>query len=438
MAKYTQGSINQHLLVMTASATTGLIVIFLSDLVDIYFLSLLGEIEIIAALGFAGSVIFFTVSLNIGLAIACSALVSRALGSGDMCASREVITYSFVSAMILTMPISFLIFLGLPHLLEFLGASGQALIFATQYLHIINPSTPILALVMSAGGVLRARGDAKEAMWLTVMGGIVNIVLDPIFIFGFGMGVDGAAIATVLSRVAMLAFAIYIIVYRYRLLGAFVMSRYVGQFTAYLRVAIPAVLTNLATPIGVAYVTYTLAQFGDNTVAGNAIVSRLQPVAFAGLFALSAVVGPIAGQNFGANKLRRVRATLHESIRLVFIYCLTISAILWVGESYIVSLFNASNEAEELVSLFCKGISLMFIFNGLTFTTNALFNNLGVAHYATIINVLKVTVGTIPFVYFGIEIGGAKGAYWGLFIGSVVMGIAGWILALRLLKKLNC
>lgn len=416
---------------------TGLMVMFLSDLIDIYFLSLLGEVEIAAAVGFAGSIIFFTVSLNIGLSIACGALVSRALGTGDLCASRESVTYSCVSAMVLTIPLSIAIWFAIPALLSWLGADGQALVFATQYLQIIIPSMPILALVMSAGGVLRARGDAKEAMWLTMIGGIVNVILDPIFIFGLGLGVQGAAIATVLSRVAMLAFAVYVIAYRHRLVGAFVYSRYVRQFSAYLNVAIPAVLTNLSTPIGVAYVTYALAQFGDSAVAGNAIISRIQPVAFAGLFALSAVVGPIAGQNFGANQPSRVRETLNESVRLVFFYCVTISTILWAGQWLIVPLFNASDDANELVYLFCNGISLMFIFNGLSYVTNAMFNNLGVAHYATLMNFLKVTVGTIPFVYFGIEWGGAKGAFIGLFIGSAIIGVVGWLLALRLLNKLE-
>jgi putative MATE family efflux protein len=440
MAKYTQGSITRHLLVMTASAATGLMVMFLSDLVDIYFLSLLGEVEIAAAVGFAGTIMFFTISLNIGLAIACSALASKAIGSGDVCASREAVTYSCISALVVTIPLSVLIWFFIPTLLSLLGADGQALVFATQYLRIIIPSMPVLALVMSAGGVLRARGDAKEAMWLTMIGGVVNVILDPIFIFdfGFGLGVEGAAIATVLSRVAMLVFALYVIVYRYRLLSRFVFTRYSEQFSAYLAVAIPAVLTNLSTPIGIAYITYSLAQFGDSVVAGNAIISRIQPVAFAGLFALSAVVGPIAGQNFGAKQWSRVHTTLYASIRLGFIYCLTVSILLWMSQSFIVPLFNASAEANELVYLFCNGISLMFLFNGLSYTTNALFNNLGVAHYATVMNFLKATVGTIPFVYFGIQWGGAEGAFWGMFVGSAVMGIAGWLLAIRLLKKLNC
>ena len=437
MAKYTQGSIHRHLLVMAGSAMTGLMVMFLSDLIDIYFLSLLGEVEIAAAVGFAGSIIFFTVSLSLGLAIACGALASRAIGSGDRCASRESVTHSCVSAMIITTPFAVVLWWFIPLLLDWLGADGQALIFATQYLQVILPSIPVLALVMSAGGVLRANGNAKEAMWLTMIGGIVNVILDPIFIFGFGLGVQGTAIATVLSRIAMLAFAVYVVGYRYRLVGRLVWHRYMQQFSTYFNVAIPAVLTNLSTPIGVAYLTYALAPLGDSVVAGNAIIHRIQPVAFAGLFALSAVVGPIAGQNFGAKQLPRVHETLRSSMRLVFYYCFIVAFVLWAGQSFIVPLFNASDEANELVYLFCNGISLMFIFNGMSFVTNAMFNNLGVAHYATIMNFLKVTVGTIPFVYFGIEWGGAQGAFVGLFIGSMLIGIAGWLLALRYLSQLE-
>ena len=436
-AKYTQGSISRHLLVMAASATTGLMVMFLSDLVDMYFLSLLGEVEIAAAVGFAASILFFTVSLNIGLSIACSALVSQAIGSGDSCASKEAVTYSWVSAVVLTIPISATIWLFIPELLAMLGAQGQALILSSQYLMIIIPSMPLLALAMSAGGVMRARGDASAAMWLTMIGGIVNVILDPIFIFGLEWGIQGAAVASVLSRLAMVVFGIYMVVYKNRLVGSFVFARYAQQFSNYLKIAGPAVLTNLSTPIGVAYVTYVMAQFGDSAVAGNAIISRIQPVVFAGVFALSGVIGPIAGQNFGAYKIDRVRTTLIDGIRLSILYCLVVAMILWLLKPFLVPLFNASEEANQLVYLFCNGVSLMFIFHGFTFISNALFNNLGLAHYATLMNFLKATVGTIPFVVVGSWLLGAQGALWGLFAGAVVMGVLGLWLALRVVDRLE-
>lgn len=414
---------------------------FLSDLVDMYFLSLLGELEIAAAVGFAGSLLFFTVSLNIGLAIACSALVSLKLGSqssnGQLGSTKATITHCFVSTLVVTIPLTLVLWALVPTLLGFLGASGRAFDLANDYISIIILSMPLLALAMSAGGVMRAQGDAKGAMWLTMIGGIVNALLDPLFIFGFGLEIKGAAIATVFSRVAMVAFAYYILIYRGRWLGRFVLSQYLEQFSSYIKIALPAVLTNLSTPIGIAYVTYVMAQFGDSAVAGNAIISRIQPVAFAGIFALSGIVGPIAGQNFGAKQIDRVYSTLRESIRLLLGYCLIVCLLLWLIRLWLVPLFNASVEANELVYLFCSGVSLMFIFNGLTFITNALFNNLGVAHYATIMNLLKVTVGTIPFVAAGAHIAGPSGVLWGLFIGSTLTGLVGLLVAMRYLKQLD-
>ena len=436
-AKYTEGSIRRHLIVMSGSATAGLMTMFLSDLVDMYFLSLLGEVEIAAAVGYAGSILFFTISLNIGLSIACSALVSRAIGSGNDAESREAVTHSWISGVLLTLPITTLIWWLIPSLLQILGAEDRALKLATDYLSIIVLSMPLLAVAMSASGVMRAQGDAKGAMWLTVIGGLVNVIMDPIFIFGFGLGVQGAAIATVISRVAMLAFGYYVVVHKGKMLGAFSLSRYLACFSDYIKIAVPAVLTNLSTPIGVAYVTYAMAEFGDSAVAGNAIISRIQPVAFAGLFALSGIVGPIAGQNYGAKRVDRVYTTLHESTRLILVYCAVVCFLLWVSQPFLVPLFNASDEANELVYLFCGGLSLMFIFNGLTFSTNALFNNLGVAHIATIMNFLKATVFTIPFVAVGAWLGKAQGALWGLFLGSAASGLLGLWMAVRFLKKLK-
>ena len=155
------------------------------------------------------------------------------------------------------------------------------------------------------------------------------------------------------------------------------------------------------------------------------------------MFALSAAVGPIAGQNFGAKRIDRVYLTLTESVRFVVIYCVVICSLLWLIQPILVPLFNASEEANQLVHLFCSGVSVMFVFNGITFATNALFNNLGAAHYSTILNLLKATVGTIPFVAAGVWWGGAEGALWGLFAGSAVIGLLGLWVALRLIKQLE-
>jgi putative MATE family efflux protein len=435
-ARYTQGSIAKHLIIMTSSTALGLITLFLSELVDIYFLGLIGEAEI-TALGFAGPIIFFSLSLNIGLSIASSALVSIALGSGDTASSRETVTHSLVSAFIISLPIALILWFYLPTLLSLLGASGRALTLANEYTSIVILGMPLLAVAMSMGSIMRAKGDAKNGMLIYIVAGLTNIVLDPILIFGLDLGVTGAALATVISRIVMLAMAYHIIVNRDQLAGAFSLHHYRQQLSSYAKIAFPAILTNLSTPVSIAYVTYSMAQFGDSAVAGTAIINKIQPVAFVGLFALSSVIGPIAGQNFGARKFDRVSKTLLESIRFTLIYCFTVSVILWITQWWFVPLFGGSEEANKLVYLFCSGLSLIFIFNGITFLTNALFNNLGVAHYATIINILKATVGTIPFVIIGANVAGAEGVLWGLLVGSVFIAAIGLILALKLVNKFS-
>jgi putative MATE family efflux protein len=433
-ARYTQGSIAKHLIIMTSSTALGLLTIFLSELVDIYFLGLIGEAEI-TALGFAGPIIFFSLSLNIGLSIACSALVSIALGSGNSASSRETVTHSLVFAFVISLPLALILWFYLPTLLSLMGARGQALELANAYTSIVIIGMPLLAVAMSMGSIMRAKGDAKNSMLIYIVAGLSNIVLDPILIFGLGLGVTGAALATLLSRIIMLAMAYHIIVNRDQLLGAFNLHHYRQELSSYAKVAFPAILTNLSTPLSMAYVTYAMAQFGDSAVAGVAIINKIQPVAFVGLFALSSVIGPIAGQNYGAKKFDRVSETLFESIRFTLIYCMLVSAILWLSQWWFVPLFGGSAAANELVYLFCSGLSLIFIFNGITFITNALFNNLGVAYYATIINILKATLGTVPFVIIGANIAGAEGVLWGLLAGSVFIAAIGLVLALKLVNQ---
>ncbi len=436
-AKFTQGSIFKHVCVMTLTSTVGLLSLFMVDLVDLYWLSLLGEVELAAAIGYAGSILFFTLSLCIGLSIGCGALVSHSVGGGDSARTRQLIAHIFVLITLITLPLACVVVLALAPLLDALGASGRAHDLAVAYLQIILPSLPIMGLVMACSGVMRALGQAKEAMYLTMLGGLVNAVLDPIFIFGCGWGIEGAAIATVIARLAMLAYGLYRIGHAYQLLAMPHWLGFVADVKHYAQTALPAVLTNLATPIGVAYITACMAQFGDSAVAGNAIISKLQPLMFAGLFALSGAIGPIAGQNLGAKQYDRIMLTLRDSLTFIVVYCVIACALLALLTEFIVLAFNAEGDAALLIRVFCYGLSVAALFNGMTFATNALFNNLRVATWATAFNFAKATVFTMPFVSLGAHWGGPVGIYWGLLLGSAIVGIAGVGVAYWKIKHLK-
>lgn len=434
-AKFTEGSIDKHVSAMTFASMAGLMSLFLVDLVDMYWLSLLGEIAIAAAIGYAGSVLFFTLSLCIGLSIGCSAMVSHAVGAGDKAHTAKLVGNVFTIIVVITVPISIGVVFFLTPILKSLGASGDALVLAQSYLKIILPSLFLLAIAMATSGVIRALGFAKMAMYVTLLGGMVNAVLDPIFIFTFGWGIEGAALATFASRIAMVALGLYLVARKYELLSAPDLHRIKEDVTHYCQTAIPAVLTNLSSPIGLAFVTASMAQFGDSAVAGHAIISKIQPLAFAGLFALSGSIGPIAGQNLGAKKYDRIMQTLSASVRFILIYCVVVCGLLALLTNLFISLFHASGDAALLIRWFCYGLSIMFVFNGITFATNALFNNLHVASWATVLNFLKATVFTMPFVYLGALWFGVIGVYGGLFLGAAIVALLGLFVAYKKIRS---
>jgi putative MATE family efflux protein len=436
-ARYLEGSVWRHIVRMTLSGGLGLLALFAVDLIDLFFISLIGEQELAAAVGFAGSLMFFTQSLSIGLSIAVGATVSKAFGSEDMNKAAELVTSGLMIVFLSSVVITLIVWIFRATFLSWLGADGETLAFAVNYLGIILPAFPFLAVGMSAGGVMRAQGDASGALWLTLSGAIVNAILDPILIFGLGLGLPGAAIASVFSRLTMFAFGIYKVGVEYKLIqkpNIAIIKREMPELTG---IAIPSVLTNLATPIGIAFVTASMAQFGDAAVAGNAIISRLQMVAFVGLYALSSVVGPIAGQNWGAQKFGRVNSVLTDSMKFVVVYCIVVCAGLAALTDVILYVFQASPESAELIRWFNYGLSLMFVFNGMTFVTNALFNNLGAPKISTVFNVSKATVFTIPFVWVGAQLGGAPGILVGQALGAVIVALAGWYWCRKLIGTLG-
>ncbi len=189
--KFTSGSTMRHTLVMTGSASVGLVAVFLVDFADLYFLSLLGEVEVAAAIGYAAAVVFFTIAIGIALGISATALVSPALGAGKQARARRravnALMFAGVVACLLTLAMWFTI----PQSLRLLGAQDRAFDLADAYLRIVIASTPLLLMAMTSAALLRSVGDARRAMYVTLSGAIVNAALDPLLIFGFGWGRGG-------------------------------------------------------------------------------------------------------------------------------------------------------------------------------------------------------------------------------------------------------
>jgi putative MATE family efflux protein len=434
--KFVTGSILRHILVLTGTGAAGLMAIFLGDLANILFLSWAGDDVVIAAVGYASSILFLTISIGIGLSIAATSLVSPALGAGRRMRARRLSLNAHVLTFVAASLLSLVIWLLIPQFLELLGATGRAYELATVYLLILVPALPPLAVAMTSASVLRSAGDARRAMNVTLIGAPVNTLLDAILILGLGLGIQGAAIASALARLVMMAIGLYGVVWVHDLWGRLRVRTVLADAPAHIAVAVPAVLTNIATPVANAYVTRAMAPFGDTAVAGWAIVGRVIPVAFGAIFALSATVGPIIGQNYGAGAFDRVRAALTQSLLVTAAFTGIAWAILAVLAWPIVGAFDATGETADLIVFFCRVLPPTFVFLGALFVANAAFNTLGRPHYSTALNWGRATLGTVPLVQAGAVLAGATGVLAGSVLGGVIFGILAVWLAYRWIDQL--
>lgn len=433
-APFVTGSTMRHVVVMTLTGAVGLMALFLVDLIDLFFLSMLKQTAVTAAIGYAGTVVFVNLSVAIGTGIAAAALVARNLGAGDIGRAREYATSALLFSLIISGLITLAIAAGSGGLLSLLGAKGEARRLAQLFIWTMTPGYILVGGALCCSFILRGLGDARRAMYITLSTAIVTAIADPVFIFGFGLGIQGAAIATVLGYLVSFAIGLHGVARVHGFINPLRLGGLKRDFPALWAIAYPAILTQIATPFANAYMTHEISAFGDEAVAGFAIVGRLIPVAYGVIFALAGSVGPVIGQNYGARKHDRVRQTLTDGLIFSAIYTLGASLLLLLFRHEIAEGFNASGRSVDIVVFFCTFIGASWAFAGAQFVANAAFNNLGRPKLSTAFNWGKATLGTIPFALVGAHLGGPEGLLAGTAIGSVFFGVAAVVVAYRIVR----
>lgn len=419
--RFVTGSLLRHITVMAGTGAVGLVAIFAVDLINLLYLSMLGDPAITAAAGFAGVVGFFHISVFIGLQIGIAAVVSRTMGARRVDEANAFATSALVLTGGITLVLSAATMLFLQPLLHLLGARDHVLDLAQRFLTIVLPSSALLGIGLSCSALLRSVGDARRAMMITLIPAVVTAALDPLLIFGFGLGLDGAAVVVVIARVVLIGVGLYGAWHVQKLLAPFQTKRLVSDAQTLWVVAGPAVLTNLATPVGAAFVTHSIAQFGAAAVAGQATIERLTPVAFGLIYSLSGAVGPVLGQNLGAKRHDRVHAGLLASLGFMAGAVTLAWVLLALFQTPLIALFSLQAEAAAMVHAYCSWVAASFYFMGALFVANAAFNNLGRPLWSTAFNWGRATLGTIPFAWWGAHYGPVQ-VLAGQAAGAVVFG----------------
>lgn len=420
--RFLTGSTMGHVVRMTLTGAFGITFVFIVDAANLFWISQLGDPGLIAAIGYAFAIQFFSVSAGIGLMIAAIVMVSRSIGTGARDLARRQATSAAVIAGLMQTALALLIVVFRHDLLALAGAKGDTALLAARYLAISLPSLGVMAVGMIANGALRAEGDGRRSMFVTLVSGFVAMFLDPFLIYGLGLGLDGAAIGLVLFRFIMLGMALRFAIGTHDLMARPRWSDVGDTLRPFLAIAVPAILTQLATPVGNYALTSVMSQFGDDAMAGWAVVGRLTVVAFGGIFSLAGAIGGIFGQNYGAQMHDRVRSTYRDALLFGLVYTLITWALLALLGDTVATAFKLTPQGAQVVHAFTHFGAGGFIFASALFVSNSAFNALGRPMRSTLTNWLRDGLVTLPAALVLAGWFGATGVIYAQGAASVIAG----------------
>jgi len=411
---------------MTIPMIYGMVLLMTFNIIDTFFVGLLGT-QPLAAISFTFPVTFTVLSLTIGLGIGTSAVIAKFLGSKDHRSAKDAATAALYLAAIIVACLSFVGYLVTDELFTMLGAQASLLPLIHQYMDIWYIGSVCLIGPMIGNAILRASGDTKTPSLVMGSAGLVNAILDPIFIFGFGpipaMGIQGAAIATLISWVFGLIFVLHILINKLNLIhtGLLPIKTWITACRNILKIGLPAAGANMLTPIAAAIMTAIVASYGESAVAAFGVGSRIESIACLVVLALSMTLPPFISQNFGAGQLHRVEQAYKVSVKFVLFWQVIIYLILVAAAPLISSLFAKEQAVADIIELFIWIMPLGYGLQGIIILTNSSFNALHKPMVALVLSVVRLFVCYVPLAYLGSYLYGINGLFAGALLGIVLM-----------------
>lgn len=391
----------------------------------------------LAAIGFAFPLTFLCNSANIGLGAGTLSAVSRALGQGDIERSRRHGAAAILMALtVMTLLVTTMLII-LPHVLSLMGAEGEIKKMASQYAIISFPGLVIVSVAAMSNNILRAGGEAVLPSSIMIIGAVINIILDPFLIFGWGpfprMEIQGAAWATVTGNTIGAIFGFSMVMFHRKAISFSEMTlgsikrawKVVGS------VGLPAAGTNIIVPLSAALaVTIIARSLTTVDVAAFTVASRAELISVGMLYALSACIGAITGQNGGAGLTDRVRATFNFCYWICIVWGTFMAIILALFAPQIAGIF--SNDAEVVAKTipYFYIVPVTIFAYGFVFISAAGFNALGRPIYGLIYTVIRSLILYVAFIYIGVQLDGLRGAFFGMAAANIISGLiaAGWSL----------
>jgi len=423
----TRGSVSRHLRVQATPMALGLLAIMSFDIVDLFFVSRLGDAPL-AAISFTFPVIWFLGSVAIGYEAGAASCVSRAAGEGNAHRAARLTTDAALLAALPTLMLCGIGLMTIDPLFSALGATDDEIPLITEYMSIWYWTEPASAVMWTCLASMRARGNTALEGKVITAAAILNAILDPIFIFGWlgfpRLEIAGAALASLTATLTMLGFTLIYLATRLRVFAnPFVkFDEILASWRTLMRIGIPAMMTNAIIPIANGIVMAIVATYGVSAVAGFGIAMRIEPIALIPFYALSAVSSPFFGQNIAAAKYDR----LVEARRVISRFCLRVGFLLAVALCLIAEplsgLFTQSIAIRKVTVDYIWLVSLSYGAYGLVMSVNAAFNGVGRPLPGVVISAMRVGIVFLPLAFLGHRFFGLPGLFGASALSNLGIG----------------
>lgn len=432
-------SIPKALLAMGIPTMVGMLVNAFYNLVDAYFVGGLGESQMGAI-----SVVYPLGQVVVGLGLlfgnGAASYISRLLGRGDKENADKVASTALYSSVSVGAVIIIISMVFLHPILKLLGATDSILPYAATYAGIYIVSCIFNVFNVTMNNIVTSEGAAKTTMCALLTGAVLNIALDPLFIYVFDLGVAGAAIATAISQVvSTCVYLTYIFrkksVFHFRVKDCTYTKETMSEI---FKIGIPTLVFQILTSVSISLINNAAGDYGDSAIAGMGVVTRLISMGSLSVFGFIKGFQPIAGYSYGAKKFDRLREAIKTSILWSTVFCVIFGVILALFPTAIVSQFT-KGDAEMIrigaASLRANGISIMLF--GFYTVYSSLFLALGKGREGFILGACRQGICFIPVILLLPMVWGLNGIMYAQPIADVLSAVITIFMAIPLHKKLN-
>lgn len=420
---------------MTIPMIFGLIAILMFNLVDTFFISLLGT-ESLAAISFTFPVTFAVNCITMGIGIGLSTSIGRLLGQGDAKNAARFSSHGVLLAVVLVTFASILGLLTIKPLFLLLGATDDLIPLIEQYMQVWYLTIPLLVIPMAGNSAIRATGDTKTPAKIMMLAGCINGLLDPLLIFGYGpfpeLGIQGAAIASAFSWLGALCGSLYVLIKREKLLAWPYFPTLWHDWQQILKVGTPAALSNAMNPLSGALLMIMLASHGTAAVAAYGAAQRIESILILVLMSLTSALTPFMAQNIGAKNIERSFAGLFLSMRFSIVFQLMIFAMMVPLSIPLSALFSQEPSVRDLLWHYLLVVPLSYGFQGIVMMLVSGLNALHQPMRAFQWSVMRLFVFTLPAAWLGSYLYDVEGLFIGIAAGNTLGGLLGYYYALHL------